>query len=363
MPRPTKGPTLRLRRRTDRPGSPAYWIISDRGRIVATGYSEPQIADAEQALANYIAEKYRPDRIRDANNATVADALIPYLDDKVPDQARAREARQILSRLNAFFGHRLLTDIGSRACRDYAAMRKTRAGARNDLIVLRAAANHYVREMSLPFTPALAIPKPSMPRERHLTRSEAARLLLAAWRYRDGNGARSDQGRLIGRHIARVILLGLKTGTRVGALLSLRWMPSTDGGHIDVERGVLHRSALGERVASNKRKPPARLSESLQAHCRRWRAADTAAGISNVIHWRGQPVKKIDKAFRAITRAANLDAAVTAHVLRHTCATWLAERGVPPHEAAAYLGMSIEVYERRYLHHDPAFQTRAAEAL
>jgi integrase len=50
------------------------------------------------------------------------------------------------------------------------------------------------------------------------------------------------------------------------------------------------------------------------------------------------------------------------HLLRHTRGTWLAQAQVPPNEAAASLGLTVDEYERTYLHNDPEFQKSAADA-
>ncbi len=57
--------------------------------------------------------------------------------------------------------------------------------------------------------------------------------------------------------------------------------------------------------------------------------------------------------------AAGLDG-VTRHTLRHTRATWMAQKGVPLFEAAGFLGMSVKTLERVYAHHDPKHQEHAA---
>jgi integrase len=49
-----------------------------------------------------------------------------------------------------------------------------------------------------------------------------------------------------------------------------------------------------------------------------------------------------------------------AHILRHSCATWLMQQGVSPFEAGGYLGMSPQTLQDVYGHHNPAFQTNAA---
>jgi integrase len=80
------------------------------------------------------------------------------------------------------------------------------------------------------------------------------------------------------------------------------------------------------------------------------------------VHWHGEPIAKVHKAFRGVVAAAKLGPDVTPHVLRHTRATWLMQAGVDIWEAAGSLGMTVEMLEAVYGHHHPDFQKRAAEA-
>jgi integrase len=169
-----------------------------------------------------------------------------------------------------------------------------------------------------------------------------------------------------GRHLARLILLGLYTGTRPGAIKTLQWIRNTQGGWADLDAGVIYRRAEGERVAHNKRKTPVKISPRLLAHLRRWKRldgwAENKVGLRHIVHYQGKAFTKENKAFRAAVAAAGLDGKMTPHVLRHTRGTWLAQKGVPSSQAAASLGLTEEEYERTYLHHDPAFQKEAANA-
>ena len=81
------------------------------------------------------------------------------------------------------------------------------------------------------------------------------------------------------------------------------------------------------------------------------------------MEWNGQPVRKINKAFRSAREAAGLGPDVVPHTLRHTCATWLAQSGVPVWEAAGFMGMTAEMFERGYGHHHPDYQREASEAV
>ena len=103
-----------------------------------------------------------------------------------------------------------------------------------------------------------------------------------------------------------------------------------------------------------------RLPPRLLAHIRRWKRKGIS--IRSLIEWNGEPVKRINKAFRSVRRAAGFGDDVVPHTLRHTCATWLAQRGVPTWEAAGFLGMTEQTFIEVYGHHHPDHQKNAVNA-
>jgi integrase len=267
-----------------------------------------------------------------------------YAMEHAPTVARPDTIGHHLSALADFWGRRKVSEIKGSTCRSYAATRK-QSMARHELETLRAAVNYFHKEYGLDPVPAFTMPPKSRPRERWLTRDEAARLL---W------GARRTP------HLARFILIGLYTGTRSGAILGLSWLPSVSTGYVDLDAGVMHRSGSAERQ-SRKRKPPVAIPARLLAHMRRWKAMD--GPLRSVVHWNDGRVESIKKAFRTARGNANLSADVTPHTLRHTAGTWLMQQGVEPWQAAGFLGMTVEMLERTYGHHSPHFQKQAADAV
>ncbi len=217
----------------------------------------------------------------------------------------------------------------------------SRAAARRELEDLRAAINHHRREGLCSEIVSVVLPEKAPGRERWLTRSEAARLLWAAWRAKQIIGGRDTQ-RPVGRHIARFILVGLYTGTRSSAICGAAMIPIVGRGHVDLNQGVFYRGAIGRRQ-TKKRQPPVKLPPRLLAHMRRWARLGFARRA--VVEWNGKPVRSVRKGFEAAVRAAKLDADVTPHVLRHTCATWLMQGGVNLWDAAGFLGMTVQQLE------------------
>lgn len=358
----------------------AVWVIKDGTRRFSTGCAASDRSGAEQALGEYIARKYQPSRTRGRHPSEIliADVLAIYLTDVAPRHAREDETKQRALTLDAWWSDKTLGEVSGATCRAYvehrtnqqwkaarpeqtgrAARMVTAAAARRELEDLRAAINHHRREGLCSEVVSVVLPERAEPRDRFLTRPEAARLLWAAWRARQLMQDRSTI-RPVGRHIARFMLMGLYTGTRAGAICGAALVPAIGRGHVDLERGVFYRHAIGCKK-SKKRQPPVKLPPRLLAHIRRW----AAKGISKqaVIEWNGEPVKRVRKGFAAAVSAAGLGHEVTPHILRHTCATWLMQRGVDLWEAAGFLGMTVQQLEAGYGHHHPDFQEEAVTAL
>ena len=75
----------------------------------------------------------------------------------------------------------------------------------------------------------MVLPPKGRSRERWLTRSEAARLIRHAWRYREVQKGKPI-GRLARRHVACFILIALYTGTRAGAICAASFTPEEGRG-------------------------------------------------------------------------------------------------------------------------------------
>ncbi len=373
MPRRSKGARLWLR-----PGKRnahgkinrrAAWIIIDAGRHIATGCSESETREAEAKLAAYIAEKYRPERReRDIEDIDIADVLSIYDDDCGQHQANRKALNARLERLNEFWGGRKLFEVTGDTCREYVKWRGSDGGSRRDLEDLRAAIGHHNKEGLHRGTVRVVLPQKGLPRDRWLTREEAARLIRACWQAREiqtahrgplkGKKIETDRRPL--RHLARFILIGLYTGTRAGAIATASPRKAEGRSFVDLESGIFYRLAEGKRE-TNKRQPPIPIPPRLLAHLRRWHAKGIAT--DHFVEWNGQPVKSVKTGFKSALRLAKLEGNVTPHTLRHTAATWLMQAGVDKWEAAGFLGMTVEMLDRVYGHHHPNHLRGAAHAI
>lgn len=375
MSRPGKGIRLWLRReRRDAKGRvrPAAWIIRDGEKQIGTGCGRDDREGAQKALADYLAQIYRPDAgQRDPSKLQVNDVLAVYGREVAPSVAAPERIGYALEPLAEFWAGRSIDEVRGATCREYAAWRTAQrwrgaktsertvsiGTARRELECLQSAINHYAAEYRLHSVPVVTLPEKPDSRDRWLTRKEAAAMLRAAWRKPEH------------RHIVRFLLIGLYTGTRHSAILKLKWMPSTGGGWIDLEAGLLYRRGSDER-RTKKRQPTSRIPPRLMFWLRRWKAADdasnaarVAAGLPPCLHivsWDGKPIAKERRAWASVRQAAGLGEDVTPHVMRHTAATWLMQRGADIWDAAGYLGMDATTLERVYGHHHPDYQKDVA---
>jgi integrase len=361
MPQAAKGPRLWLRReRRDPSGTlthPTVWYIRDDGRYQeSTGCGLDDRGEAEQQLAEYIARKRldaTPRGTRDPAAIPVADVIARYVRDVAAKRARPKEAGQRAKALLAFFGDKNLADVNGDICRRYAAQRSTDAAARRELEDLRAAINHHRREGLCSQVVEVVLPPERPARERWLTRSEAARLVLAAWRYQEIQKGKATDRRSR-QHVAKFILVALYTGTRASAVCGAALEPTVGRGWVDVERGVFYRRAANTSE-TKKRQPPVPLPPGLLAHLRRWKRH----GQRFAVEWNRESVIDVGKAFSNTVADAGLGPDVTPHVLRHTAATWLMQAGVDMWEAAGFLGMTVEMLSQRSGHHHPTHMERA----
>ena len=384
MPRRGKGARLWLEpEERDREGRLVHrstWVIRDGTRKIRTRCAPSERERAEQKLAEYLAKKYQPNRTRGRHpsETLVIDVLKIYHDDAVGSHMRPAETGQRLLMLAEFFETDMLADVTGARCREYVKWRTAQpiksftknnprlastAAARRELEDLRAAINHHRREGLCSEIVSVVLPEKSEGRDVFLTRLQAARLLWAAWRAKQ---VMSDKvaARNTLRHIARFILVGLYTGTRHRAICDAALRPTIGRAYVDLDRGVFYRRARGERE-TKKRKPPARLSDRLLSHLRRWERLGIAK--NSIIEWNGKSVRSIRRGFAAAAKAAGLPTTgpekITPHTLRHTAATWAMQSGADPYQTAGMLGMTVEMLLDRYGHHHPDFQRDAANRL
>lgn len=238
------------------------------------------------------------------------------------------------------FGAMLPHHIDSEVCKDFTAKRlkagRSPSTINSDLGILRTALLWAKNEKWIVEAPEIERPAPNAPRDRWLTPAEANRLIAAA---------RAP-------HVRLFIVLALHTTARAGALLGLTW----DRVSFDLNRIDFNEPG---RPKTRKRRAVVRMSPELRQallHAREARLSDF------VIEYGGKAVSSVKNGFGKAAGRAKLDD-VTPHTLRHTAATWMAQRGVALWEIAGMLGNSVRMVETVYAKHHPDFQSKATAAI
>lgn len=347
MPRHSKGPRLWLRpARPD--GTAAAWFILDGPRQRGTGLG-PRASEREKeaALSAYLATKHTADvstGSRDPSQILAADVLAKYIRDKQPPYETLLRVRA----LQRFWGALTLAQVTGDNCRAYAATR-TPGAARRELEDFRAAINHHRREGLHDKIVSVVLPPKPAPRERWLTKSEAAHLILTTWRYREVQKYRATN-RATRRHVARFMVVARYMGSRAGVICGASIEKKRPAGRpwVDLTTGRFYGRPEGQRV-TKKRRQVVVVPAKLLAHLRRWRSS----GQRYAVEWNGEPVLRVTKAHAAAVAAAGFGPEVTPHIWRHSVATWLMQKGTNESDVADYLGMTVETLHRVYRHHRP----------
>jgi len=275
MPRRNHGPRLRWLKK--RNCFYITWSEHGRSRERSTGTSDSE--RAQIALAEFLHARGRRDGPIDPSEMLVTDVLSLYARERGPKVTAPEVMARAIEMLARFWQGRMVSDVRRETCRRYCEMRQRSAGTvRRELGVLQAAINYAYNDGRLTRSMAVELPKSPPPRDRWLTRQEAARLLRAS---------RTEQARL---YMPLFILMGLYTGRRKEAILSLRWP------QVDFEGGLINFETPG-RERTKKRRGKVPIPPKLLPHLRRARRRGSDLGY--VLHINGKRIGNIKKGFAA----------------------------------------------------------------
>lgn len=270
-----------------------HWTYAD-----AKAYERQWLAAIRDAAAGR-----QPERL-------IADGLEKWLTEHVPRLRSARQTRNHCRALLPYIAGRKLTEIPAVWSEIKAAeVRKAPATTNHKGRILRQVARMAWREWGWLDRPLVVTLLPETPRERFLTPAEVEALA-------DAMG--SPQGR-------GYVLLAAYTGIRRGHLLRLT-ARDVEGGFIRLDRSSKTRSLqwvpLHPKVREIAANLPLGIGESRLRD--EWDEARRQTGID--CRW---------------------------HDLRHTCASWLVQAGVPLHTVGEILGHSSPAVTKRYAHLAP----------
>ena len=307
-----------------------YAVWTEGGRTRRRSLRTKDRAVAERTLADL--------RRGDAasRRETVGEIMYAYLQEKDQSAIDPARLRVAWKALEPTFASLRPDHIDRPLCRAHIARRR-QEGRKDGTIAKELATLRAALRWHDPRTPAIfEMPPAVQPRERYLTRAEYGSLLEACQ---------------MQSHLHLFVVLALATAGRSQAILGLTW------DRVDFARGLI-------QLADDPHRRKGRATVPITEPARQaLEAVYELRTCDYVIEWAGRRVGSIKKAFRNACERAGLQD-VSAHVLRHTAAVWLAEAGVSMPEISAYLGHSdSRTTERIYAKFSPGFLRKAAKAL
>lgn len=226
----------------------------------------------------------------------------------------------------------------------------TERTARTELEYLRAAIGYCREVLFIDQVPPVVLPVKSPARDVWLTRTQYAKLLLAARRKTKGK----PEAR---RHLIIYLKFGVYQGPRKTALLQLPLIQPFDGGAW--LNPNTYRVDFGPSVGRKKRARGVPVQPRLWVYVR----GAMRRGQKYLIEVDGKPIKDVRGSFKSAVEAADLGMRVTPHTLRHTGVSYLKQAKVASEVVGALVGMSKQTVDDTYGHHDPDHVAEAVNAL
>jgi integrase len=335
MPRPRK-PARLFQRKDD-----GAWIILDGGRQIRTGYGHGFRDEAEAFLSRHIARKAITDRgLVELDQISVGEVLVRYGEEKRKTVKDPERLLYSIKALAPFWADLTAAEISVDKCQAYVQHRGVSAWTvRREMNTLNAALRFAAARHRIPYAPVVTLPPKGVANDRWLRPSELEMLIEHS-----------------APHVRRFIQIAIHTGRRKTAISRLKWVPSLNSGWVDLDKGVIHFLGKAEEE-TKKRKGIVRMTKTLLDEMRSWEQ-DSA----HVISFGGQPIQRIDKAFRRAVERAGLED-VTPHTLKHTAVTWAFMKGMTLEMAVDFFATSRDTLENVYRSHHPDAQREAVEIM
>lgn len=307
------------------------WHEDDQPRSVSTRQRDESAAQG--FLARFLAgvkTKAQPEQM------TIAAILDGYAEDR--KEARSAALGWSAKQIKAKLGKLLPADLSYDVIADYTAQRRKEGRSdgtiRRELAgTLRPALAWARNRKWLTETPHIPAPAEPPARDRWLTEEEWDRFIAECK----------------ARHVKVYCMALLHTAHRSGAVLELEWA-GVDFRRRLIDFGPGH---------GKKRRSVVPINDDLLPVLE---AAYEIRTTKYVVEYAGDKVRSVKTSFRKAAKRAGLPW-LHPHLLRHTAATWMIQRGVPLREVARYLGDSEAVTEKRYGKHAPEYLRNASKAL
>lgn len=333
-----------------RPDSDNWWAsyIGSDGRRVRRSTGTANKPEAAALLGKWKAEAHSEAHWDQAPSRTFEELMTRYLTETTGVRRSESQVKLNIKRLRQSFASADMHALGREHIRGYIAKRKeegvSNATINRELQTLGGAINYANTywQWALPNPVKGSLLMEPDGRLRWITPAEADRLLNAATQEKKAP------------HLAPLITLALHTGMRRGEMLGLEW------NRVDLQAGLIyleshHTKAKKRRsVALNRTAREAILTQA------RFRATHCPAAPWVFCTKEGARIASVKRSFATACRVAGIDD-FRFHDLRHTCAAWLVQAGVPMAEVRDVLGHCTLAMTERYAHLAPE-NLRAAVA-
>ena len=268
-------------------------------------------------------------------------SLLRRSSSRITRTTSADQARHALAKWSDFFPGASVTDVTPRKQEVFVQWMRD-AGCSDGYIarilaIGRAALNRAYKRQEIQYVPFIMSVPGGEPRERRLSIVEAAALFDA-----------TDL-----EHLLIYLMVAFNTLARPKAILELKRF------QVNLEDRLIEFNAPGRRQ-TKKYRPTIPITRTLYPWLKRLSTANVVSYSKE-----DRPVKSVKRAFRRAREQAGLGVDVTPYTIRHTMATELRKRGVPPWEVSGMLGhksagyLTTEIYAK----FDPDYLGKAVAAI
>ena len=325
------------------PGRDGVWYVcwseGRRSHRKSTGARDRPAA--QRFMEAFVREQLTP---KPDEGRTLGEVLDYYRDDLDSKGRLAPSIRSHIAKLRPWFANIPISKFSQsdadRVARQMIAGGLTSGGAWTRLAYLRAAMNLADRHRLVDRAPKFRMPvRPGAPRERWVTKAEAARVIAAA-------------GALGLRHTQLALVLGFQTAKRAGAIFELTWSRvDFTAGTIDFGAGNGKKRRGGVPMSAQLREVLLEAQATADPRC------------PYVVSYRGERIRStLREGLDAACAAAGVER-FTMHICRHSACSWMVAAGIPTREGARLAGMTEAMFEKVYGKHAPDYLQGAADSL
>ncbi len=300
-----------------RKGTPHWWVsyIDSGGKRVRRSTETTNRKEAEALEAKWKLEAFHERQWDKQPDRTFDELMLGYLRETMNTKRSAERDRYSVKQLQRVFKGMPISEIGPVQIGSYKRLRASQGVSGStiskELRCLSAAINYARKEWGWEMANPVQgrCPPSSQGRVRWLSHRDAETLIAAS---------RSDQAPWLEDFVG----MGLATGMRSGEMLGLTW------DRVDLGNRLIY-------LEPEHQKNRSRGSVPINERCRevlmrrfRFRQQHCAGSAWVFCNFQGDPIRSIKRSFRTACKRAGIKD-FRPHDLRHTCAAWLVQDGVP----------------------------------